>query len=84
MRQGRAEFLVCGRLIPVHGWGSSGAEKGRYDKKIPRKGGKRELRKTLIPAVMGLVALAGLAGPAFAANVHLKGGARAEPSFTDN
>lgn len=42
------------------------------------------MRKTWIPAVAFLIALAVLASPAYASSVHLKGGPKAEPNFTDN
>ncbi len=41
------------------------------------------MRRIFTAAVIGLVAI-GVAAPAGAASVHLKGGAHAEPTFTDN
>ncbi len=42
------------------------------------------MRKIALMAVLTLLAVATLASPAFASSVHLKGGANAKPSFTDN
>jgi len=64
---------------------SSSAEEGRYDKKYPTKQEESRLvKKTIVMAVLMALAVAALATPAYAASVHLKGGANAEPAFTDN
>ena len=43
-----------------------------------------EIKKIGILAFVSLFMIASLVGPGFAANVHLKGGKNAEPSFFDN
>src|SRR5438552_16039365 len=61
------------------GWGpleTTGERTGRVFMKF-----KRLLATT---AVAGVIAVGAVSGPAFAASVHLKGGANSAPTFTDN